>query len=110
MGRPPALKAERLEWPKRCQFLNQCRRRHAQQHAEAVNGLPGRCLQQGDLRRCGRHLSLGVGHIQAACESAFETLAGQPGAVFLGLEVLPGNRRFVAETREGQCNSAPPPP
>ncbi len=62
-----------------------------QQETERVDRLAGRGFQLRDYRGGGRHLGFRVGHIQTADKPALEPLAGQPGAVLLGGEVLPGD-------------------
>ena len=63
----------------------------AQQETKRVDGLARGGFQLGDCGGGGRHLGVGIGHIQAADETAFEAQAGQTRAVPLGGEVLAGD-------------------
>ena len=94
----------------RRQLRQQGPRLAAEQEAEAVDGLLGGLLQLGDLGGRGRHLGLGVGDVQAADEAALEPLAGQVGAVLLGLEVPLGDGDLLLEAAQVDVVEAPPRP
>ncbi len=86
--------------PRRRQLGQQGPRLAAEQDAQTVDGLLGGLLQGRDLGGGGRDLGLGVGYVQAADEAALESLAGQVGAVLLGLEVPLGDGDLLLEAAQ----------
>ncbi len=74
----------------------------AQQHAQAVDGSPGGGLQDRDLGGGAVYLGVSVGHIQTADKAGLETLVGDPGGFFLGLQILPGNGQLLLEAPEAE--------